>query len=627
MKNDEYKCNNSSYTHHFYIKLKIGREIWLMDIFKERIDTLLKKLQQENIDFYIVPTADFHNSEYVNDYFKVREFLSGFTGSNGTLIVSQNETGLWTDGRYFVQAEKELEGSGIVLYRMAEEGVPTITEYLKKKVKQGQTIGFDGRVIDAAFGKELEDLFKEKNVKFLYDKDIADELWTDRSQMPASKLWIVPNEICGKTIQEKLKEIRIKMQEENTDYLFISKLDDIMWLYNIRANDIECTPVALSYTFITKEEAVLFVQKEALTDEVKSFLEDNNVIYKDYNQTLQFLEEYKFNGKVWCSGSDISYALYKILELKAELSDKNNPTTFLKAVKNKVELENIRKYYLLDSVVLTKFLFWMKQNVGKQQMNEYSVAMKLNEMRGKIEGFVELSFDTISAYAENAAMMHYNATKDDNKEIKAEGLYLVDSGAQYIGATTDVTRTIALGKITEEMKLHFTKTVCGMLRLADAKFLYGCTGRNVDIMARQPLWECYIDYKCGTGHGIGYILNVHEGPHNIRWRYNPDTTEAILEEGMIVSDEPGVYVAGSHGIRIENILEIVNEVKNGDGQFMGFRHLTYVPIDLDAIDTKYMEPSDISELNAYHELVYKKLEPYFEGEEREMLLQATRKCE
>lgn len=608
----------------FKNKKKVVR---FMNIAKQRINILKNVLKELNIDFFIVPTADFHNSEYVNDYFKVREFLSGFTGSNGTLVISQKEAGLWTDGRYFVQAQKELEGSDIVLYRMAEEGVPTIVEYLEKNVSNGQTVGFDGRVTDADFGKELEELFKDKDVKLVYDKDVEGQLWTDRPSLPASELWIVPDEISGKTIQEKLSQVRDKMKKEDTEALFISKLDDIMWLYNIRANDIECTPVALAYTFITKDEAILFIQEKALTAEVRQFLGSGNVICKEYNEVLVFLTNYEFKGKVWCSGADLNYALYKLLDSKTRLLDKSNPTSLLKAIKNKTELENIRKYYVSDSAVLTKFLFWLKQNAGKQQLNEHSVAMKLDEMRSKEEGFIDLSFDTISAYAENAAMMHYKATEKDNKEIKSEGLYLVDSGAQYKGATTDVTRTIALGKVTDEMKKHFTKAVCGMLRLADAKFLHGCTGRNVDIIARQPLWECYIDYKCGTGHGIGYILNVHEGPQNIRWRYNPNVKEAVLEEGMIVSDEPGVYIEGSHGIRIENILEVVNEVKNGDGQFMGFRHLTYVPIDLDAIDTKYMEESDIKRLNEYHEQVYKKLEPYFEGSEKEILRQATAKCE
>ncbi|MBE5876361.1 MAG: aminopeptidase P family protein [Lachnospiraceae bacterium] len=594
---------------------------------RERITAIKSVLKDAGIDFYIVPTSDYHNSEYVNDYFKQREFLSGFTGSNGTLVISRDEVGLWTDGRYFVQAERELTGSGIVLYRMNEEGVPTIEEYLEKNMKEQQILGFDGRVVDTCFGKNLEKCLADKKISFVYDKDLVDTVWTDRPKLPVSKLWVIPEEKNGQTVEEKLTLVRGAMKKAKAAHLFISKLDDIMWLYNVRANDVECNPVALSYTFISENEAVFFVQKDALTPEAEAYFEKYHITVKDYHEVAAFLADCSLDGSVWCDCDEVSYLMYKRLSERVEIIDRRNPTTLMKAVKNATELKNIREYYLKDSVALTKFLFWMKQNAGKVEMDEYSVAMKLDSMRAKVEGFLDLSFPTISAFKENAAMMHYSATEDNKAEIAADGLYLVDSGGQYIGATTDVTRTIALGQITDEMKKHFSKVVCGMLRLADAKFLYGCTGKSVDILAREPLWECYIDYKCGTGHGIGYILNVHEAPPNIRWRYNPGTKEDILEAGMIVSDEPGVYIEGSHGIRIENILEIVNEEKNGDGQFMGFRHLTYVPIDLDAIDTRYMEPRDVERLNAYHEEVYRRLEPYFEGEEKLLLRESTRQLE
>lgn len=591
---------------------------------KQRIVALQNLLAQENIDYYIVPTADYHSSEYVSDYFKMRAFLSGFTGSAGTLVVSNEEAGLWTDGRYFVQAEKELEGSGIILYRMEEEGVPTIKEYLEKKVMEGQTVGFDGRVVSASFGKELEETLADKNVKFVYDRDVAAQLWKDRPAMPVSRLWVVPEESCGMCVEEKLSKVREKMAEEGAEHLLIAKLDDIMWLYNVRANDVEHNPVALSYTFLSKEEAVLFIQDETLTEEAKAHLEKSGVTCQKYTDVSDYLKNCAIKGKVWCSGADSNYMLYKLVQSRAELVDKENPTEILKAVKNPVELENIRKCYLEDSVVLTKFLFWMKENAGKIPMDELGVAKKLDAMRAEIPGFLDLSFETISAYKANAAMAHYSATEEHSDSIAADGFYLVDSGGQYEGGTTDVTRTIALGAVTDEMKMHFTKVACAMLRLADTKFLSGCTGRNLDIIAREPLWECALDYKHGTGHGIGYILNVHEGPHRLGWQYKPEKKEAILEEGMIVSDEPGMYVQDSHGIRTENIVEIVKENKNAYGQFMGFRHLTYVPIDLDAIDIRYMEPSDIRKLNAYHRQVCEKLTPYFEGEELENLKYATR---
>lgn len=585
----------------------------------EKIAELKNLLKKEGIDFYIVPTADFHNSEYVGDYFKMRSFLSGFTGSAGTLVVSENEAGLWTDGRYFEQAERQLAGSGITLYKMAEEGVPTIEEYLEQNVKEGQVVGFDGNVVDAAFGKKLEARFS-----ISYDKDIAAPLWKDRPPLSATKVWVVPQERSGMSVSEKLGLVRKKMEEQGAAHLLLSKLDDIMWLYNIRANDVECNPVALSYSFVSKDSAVLFLQERALTDEIKTYFAVNGVSIKEYADFASYLEHCPITGKIWYSGEDINYFLYKRIEKRGELLDLENPTTSLKAVKNSVELENIRKYYLLDSVVLTKFLFWMKQNVGSEPMDEFCVAKKLDAMRAGIEGFLDLSFETISAYRSNAAMAHYSANKESASKIEKDGLYLVDSGGQYMGATTDVTRTIALGSVTDEMKQHFTKVACAMLRLADTKFLYGCTGRNLDIIAREPLWECGLDYKHGTGHGIGYILNVHEGPQSLRWQYKPEQKETVFEEGMIVSDEPGIYVQGSHGIRTENIVEVVKEQKNEYGQFMGFRHLTYVPIDLDAIDISCMEASDIKKLNAYHKMVYEKLAPYFAGTELEQLRQATR---
>lgn len=591
---------------------------------KQRIVALQNLLAQENIDYYIVPTADYHSSEYVSDYFKMRAFLSGFTGSAGTLVVSNEEAGLWTDGRYFVQAEKELEGSGIILYRMEEEGVPTIKEYLEKKVMEGQTVGFDGRVVSASFGKELEETLADKNVKFVYDRDVAAQLWKDRPAMPVSRLWVVPEESCGMCVEKKLSKVREKMAEEGAEHLLIAKLDDIMWLYNVRANDVEHNPVALSYTFLSREEAVLFIQDETMTEEARAHLEKSGVTCQKYTDVSDYLKNCAIKGKVWCSGADSNYMLYKLVQSRTELVDKENPTEILKAVKNPVELGNIRRCYLEDSVVLTKFLFWMKENAGKIPMDELGAAKKLDAMRAEIPGFLDLSFETISAYKANAAMAHYSATQEHSDSIAADGFYLVDSGGQYEGGTTDVTRTIALGAVTDEMKMHFTKVACAMLRLADTKFLSGCTGRNLDIIAREPLWECALDYKHGTGHGIGYILNVHEGPHRLGWQYKPEKKEAILEEGMIVSDEPGMYVQDSHGIRTENIVEIVKESKNAYGQFMGFRHLTYVPIDLDAIDIRYMEPSDIRKLNAYHRQVCEKLTPYFEGEELENLKYATR---
>jgi Xaa-Pro aminopeptidase len=413
------------------------------------------------------------------------------------------------------------------------------------------------------------------------------------------------------------------MKKKNCGRYVLSKLDDIMWLLNIRGGDIECNPVALSYFVLTSDAAFLFIREREVTDALKDHLAKYSVTLRPYEEAGKFLAAYSGSGKTLFDGLDTSYSFYNTIKSRSEYVDAMNPTSIRKAVKNPTELENIRRVYIEDSATLTKFIFWLKKNAGKTPLTEYSAAMRLDGMRAKIKGFMDLSFPTISAYNANAAMMHYEATENDCADIKAEGMLLVDSGGQYLGGTTDVTRTIVLGKISDETKKHFTKVAIGMLNLANTHFLYGCSGRNVDIMAREPLWELGIDYKCGTGHGIGYILNVHEGPQNIRWHYNIDQPEATLEEGMIVSDEPGVYLEGKYGIRTENILEIKKGIKNGDGQFMHFDMLTYVPIDKDAIDVSVMEDKDIERLNAYHKAVYEKLHPFMSGEDEEMLKAAT----
>ncbi len=596
---------------------------------KDRIKRLRKKMEEDKIDFYLIPTADYHNSEYVSDYFKVREHFSGFTGSNGSLVISREQAGLWTDGRYFIQAEKELAGSGITLFRMMEEGVPTILEYLEKEMLEGQTLGFDGRVINSAYGIKLEKALYLKKITIRYEKDIAGELWDSRPPLPAHQVTVLPEDICGAKTEDKLAELRKAMQKAKCHAHLLSKLDDLMWLLNIRGSDVECNPVALSHGLITQEKCYFFIQSEAVTDTFAEYAAKSSVIIKDYRELESFLEKFadmqaEKECRVLLDDKNVNYTLYRILKEKAQIVTGENPSELLKAKKNETELSQMKEVYEKDSAVLTKFIYWLKKNIGSQPMTEYSVAMYLDELRRKTEGFLDLSFPTISGYKENAAMMHYEATSEQSAGLQPEGMLLVDSGGQYMGGTTDVTRTIVLGEVSPEIKKHFTAVVVGMLNLSHARFLYGCTGRNLDILARQPLWELGIDYKCGTGHGIGYMLNVHEGPQNIRWRYTEGVKEAVLEEGMVVSNEPGVYKEGSYGIRTENIMVVRNGEKNEDGQFLYFDTLTYVPIDLDAIDTCYMQPRDIARLNEYHKLVYEKISPYLEKEEKEWLAEATR---
>ncbi len=593
-------------------------------LIQNRLVQLREEMKRVGVDYYLLPTADFHNSEYVHAFFKAREYFSGFTGSNGTLVVWQEGAGLWTDGRYFVQAERELEGTGIELYKMLQEGVPTIKDFLTREMQEGQTLGFDGRVVPTATGIELEKALKEREVTIQYQCDLAGKVWSDRPALPAGEVWVVPKEVAGEAFEEKLVKVKNTILKKGANGFFLSKLDDIMWLLNIRGCDVECNPVALSYFYVSEEEAVLFIQSKALTKEVKEYLEKNRILLREYSLAKNFLEYLPKNKKILVDKRYCSYAFYKLLQDGREIVDAKNPTELLKAVKNPIELSNMREIYLKDSLAVTKFIYWLKNNIGKQEITEITAADYLEKLRREIPEFLQLSFPTISAYNENAAMMHYEATEESHAVLRPEGLLLVDSGGQYMGGTTDVTRTIVLGPVSEEIKLHYTLTAAGMLQMTYAKWLYGCTGRNLDILARHPLWEMGIDYQCGTGHGVGYILNVHEGPQNLRWRFTEGMAEAVLEEGMDVTNEPGVYVPGSHGIRIENVLVAKNAEKNEYGQFMQFETLTYVPIDLDAIDVDLLTSRQRVYLNQYHIAVYYKLSPYLTDEEREWLKNQTR---
>lgn len=593
-------------------------------VIQDRLRALRSLMQKKGIDYYMIPTADFHNSEYVNDYFKVREYFCNFSGSNGTLLVWQEGAGLWTDGRYFIQAEKELKGTTVELFRMFDEGVPTIEEFLKSHMTEGQTLGFDGRVISVMEGRRYEKALADKNIYFAYQQDLAEGLWLDRPRFPAGRVWVLEESIAGRSVEEKLADTRKKIKEEGAEGLLLTKLDDIMWLYNIRGCDVECNPVAMSYAFITREEAVLFIQKKAFAQETRQYFAAHNIQVEEYDSLVPYLKGLKAGGRLLLDKRYCSYMLYKLLSDKHTIVEKKNPTEALKAVKNPTELANMEEIYLKDSVAVTKFIYWLKTNIGRQEITEVSAADYLEKLRREIPEFLDLSFPTIAGYKENAAMMHYEATPENHAVLKPEGMLLVDSGGQYLGGTTDVTRTIVLGPISDEIKLHYTMVAAGMLKLTNARWLRGCSGRNLDILARQPIWSLGLDYKCGTGHGVGYILNVHEGPQSMRWRFSEGADEAVFEEGMDITNEPGIYVEGSHGIRIENVMVAKNDVKNEYGQFMHFDTLTWVPIDMDGIDENYLTPEVRAYLYGYQRQVFEKISPYLNEEEREWLRRETR---
>ena len=588
----------------------------------DRISLLRTKMAEVGADWYFCTSDDFHGSEYVADYYKVREYYTGFTGENAFLLLNKDVAKMWTDGRFFIQAERELAGSGVDLMRMAEKGVPTIGEFLRANFKAGETLNFDGRALKTALGQELSKIVEKIGGHISCDTDIAGDLWENRPALPSSKIFILSEEVTGEGVSSKLKRIREKMEEYGTKAHFLTSLDDIMWITNLRADDIECNPVALSYMYITLNDAVLFLQDSEATAEVKDYLASFGISVKKYEDVFEFIGNVTPDGDVLLDLNKANYLSFLTFSKKVNVVDAPNPSTLMKAVKNETEIRRLKEAYIEDSVCVSKFQYWFKKNIGKIEITELTAADYIDNLRKNVEGFIELSFPTISGYGPNAAMMHYSATPESYSVVKPEGMLLIDSGGQYMKGTTDVTRTFACGPVTDEMKLHYSKTASGMLALADAKFLYGCTGKNVDILARLPLWELGIDYKCGTGHGVGYILNVHEGPHNIRWRFAQGAAEAVLEEGMIVSDEPGVYVGGSHGIRIENIILCKKDVENGDGQFMRFEHLTFAPLDKDLLDKKYLSEKDVERINAYHKAVYEKTASYFEGDELEWLKEA-----
>ena len=592
---------------------------------KQRIENIRDLMKEKNIYAYIVPSSDYHQSEYVGDYFKSREFMSGFTGSAGTLIISMDEAGLWTDGRYFIQAENELKDSGIKLFKMGEEGVPTIEEYLLEKLPKNSTLGFDGRVMSVKEGQSLANKLAFKGINIEYKYDLVNDIWEDRCSLPTEKAFLLGTEYSGESFSDKLSRIRAVMKEKKATTHILASLDDIAWLFNIRGRDVKSNPVVLSYAVITIDSVYLFIDKNKIGEDIRAELSKENVQIKGYEEVYEFIKNIDENEVVLIDTSKVNYAIYNNIPSNVQKIEERNPSILFKSIKNEIELKNIRNSHIKDGVAFTKFMYWLKNNIGKIEITEISATQKLEEFRREQDKFIEPSFSTIAAYKDHAAMMHYSATEESNYKLEPRDLFLVDSGGQYFDGTTDITRTIALGPIPENVRKDFTNVVRGMIRLSKAKFLYGCRGYNLDILARGPLWEEGVDYKCGTGHGIGFVLNVHEGPNGFRWKVREDIDDScILEEGMVTTNEPGVYVENSHGIRIENEIVVRKAEKNEYGQFMDFEVITFAPIDLDAIDESLILKDEKVYLNNYHKQVYDKISPYLNEEEKQWLKTYTR---
>lgn len=591
---------------------------------KEKLTAIRNHMKNHGADLLLVPSDDYHQSEYVGDYFKARGYISGFTGSAGTLVISMTDAKLFTDGRYYIQAEKQLAESTIDLMRSGTEGVPTPTEYilsvLNDKARGCKTLAFDGKCVSAAVVDALRKKLPE-DCKLLTSIDFPALIWEDRPPLPSAKIWQLSEKFSGRSHADKLAGVRQILKEKNCDALVMSSLCDIAWLYNLRGGDVENTPVFLSYCIITNDKDMLFANPEATSD-IADAIESEGVTLCPYNEFYQKLS--MLSGKVMVDKTAVSEAIVSALS-HCEVMNEKNPTLVLKAKKNETELRNLRLSHISDGLAMTKMMLELK--FGNTEHDELTVEKRIHELRreaAEIVGvtFLDDSFGAICAFGPNAAMMHYSAKPESFAKIDktaAVPMLLIDSGGQYLEGTTDITRTFVLGKISDEIKAHYTLTACGMLRLANLTFLEGITGKALDIVCREPLWERGIDYRCGTGHGVGYLLSVHEGPNSFHWA----RSEAKIEEGMITTDEPGVYVEGSHGIRIENELIAVKGEHNEYGQFMHFENLTFCPIDLEGIDANLMDKSDIKKLNAYHKSVYETLSPYLSDEDAEKLAELT----
>ncbi len=586
----------------------------------ERLKKLRDLMKDKGIDVYIEPTADPHQSEYVADYYKGRTFISGFTGSAGTVVITKDKALLWTDGRYFIQAEKEISGSEFELMKMNTPGFPTYMEWLASALIDGCVIGYNGKTMDSMSVDKLKEQLGELKVEFEEKYDLVGEIWEDRPIMKKGEAFLLKEIYTGKSPIEKIEEVRAEMKKKGAEYFLLSSLDDIAWLYNIRGRDVKNNPVLISYALISKDKAYLFVDGDKINDEVKLFLAENRIDIFEYDDVVKFVGSIEAGTKILLEKSKTNRWLSSSIPNGVRIIDEMNITTKLKGIKSDVEVENQRLAYIKDGVALVKFFHWIDKNLGVLEISELSAEEKLLEFRKEQEDYLENSFNTISAYKENAAMMHYSASPESNAVLEEKGLYLVDSGGQYFQGTTDITRTVALGTITDEERRDFTLTLKGHINLISARFLEGTSGHVLDILSRYPLWQEGIDYKCGTGHGVGYLLNVHEGPH--RFAVAPNTV--ALEKGMIITIEPGVYKEGKHGIRIENVVVVDKDIKTDSGQFMKFDVLSYVPIDLDAIDVDMLSHKEKAWLNYYHEETYKKLSPYLNEEEKAWLKHETR---
>lgn len=591
-----------------------------MNEINQRLESLREVMRREHLSAFIFPSTDAHQSEYVADHWQGRTWISGFNGSAGTAVVTMKSAALWTDSRYFLAAEEQLKGTEFQLMKLKIEGTPTISEWLAQELQgENAEVGLDGMVnsYHETMGL-IADLRKSGGITVRTNLDPLGLIWTDRPAIPANPVEIQPMEFAGESVASKISRIRTALRQRHADGMLISALDDIAWTLNLRGTDVHCVPVFVSYLLISSQQVSLYVDSAKINDEVKAYLTENGISLYPYNKVAEGLERYS-EYNILLDGDETSYFLWKTVKCQ-EIIAGNSPVPAMKAQKNDREIAGFRQAMLRDGVAMVKFLRWLKPAVEAGGQTEISIDRKLTSLRAEQHLFRDISFDTIAGYQAHGAIVHYEATPETDVALKPEGLILIDSGAQYQDGTTDITRTIALGPVTEEMKHVYTLVLKGHIQLELAKFPDGASGTQLDALARECMWREGYNYLHGTGHGVGSYLSVHEGPHQIRMEWKPTP----LRAGMTVTDEPGLYLSGKFGVRIENTLLIKDYQTTEFGKFLQMESLTLCPIDLTPVDFSMLQPKEIEWLDTYHRDVFEKLSPYLEGEDLEWLREATR---
>lgn len=583
---------------------------------RERVALLRTFMQEKEIRAFIVPSTDPHSGEYVPEFWESRKWISGFTGSAGTAVITDETGGLWTDSRYFLQAASQLEDTGIMLFKDRLPETPSIAEWLGSVLSPGDKVGIDGWVNTTAEAENLQKQLQAYGLQLVSTEDPFQRIWKDRPSLPLNPPFILPLSYAGKNCTEKIAEIREQIFLNHADAILLSALDEIAWTLNLRGSDVHCNPVFVSYLFITDTTTTLYILPEKITPEIKQYLNDNQIEVKPYQAIEADLHHYIGKGIQLTPGTN--YALYQAASHN-QIIRHESPVLYMKAIKNETEIQGFHHAMIKDGIAMVKFLFWLKNTVKNSQETELSIDRKLYNLRAEQKDFKGISFDTIAGYQAHGAIVHYEATEETNATLHPEGLLLLDSGAQYLDGTTDITRTIVLGPVTKEQKTDFTLVLKGFIELSMAEFPYGTCGTQLDVLARQFMWKFGINYGHGTGHGVGHFLNVHEGPHQFRMNYMP----ALLLPGMTVTNEPGIYKAGKHGVRTENTMLIVKSKETEFGAFYKFEPLTLCPIDKEAILPEMLSYEEKQWLNNYHSLVYDRLNASLNTDEQAWLKEAT----